>query len=328
MLSLFRTNQAQAGLLLLIYAFLLQLPTLLGGAVQQPEITGDGYLGNWLMSLTQDSRWLSLLLPVILITILAIQANLLAARHRFSRSVTQFPGLFLLLAWAVLPSFRWLSAYHAANIFLLFGIISLGRIYKRDERSVPLFNAGAWLGIAFLFRPEYLFFLPAFMVAVGVLHRPEVRSFLQLLTGFLLVCTFTSIAAYFFGFFPQLLHLQFSGLGFPSFSSFPLYDLIPFGLYFLFLLFLPLLYGAIVQLLNIEGKQGIKIIYWLQLFTILVVMLGGSFVSAEISVMLVPIGILLGLYLIEVESSTAEVVHLLLFAAALIASCAAWIPYS
>lgn len=324
MLSLFRSNQAQAGLFLLVYALLLQLPALLGGAVAPPEVTGNGFLGTWLMNIVGDNYWLGLLIPVLLIFVQGIQANLLASRHRFSRVVTQFPGLFVVLIWAMVPSFRWFHPGQIANIFLLFGLISIGRLYKKNEPAVPLFNAGAWLGLAFFFRPEYLFFAPAFLVAIVVLRRPEIRSFFQLLTGFISICFFAGVAAYFFGVLPDLWLAQISSLGWFSPTSLLLYDALPLGLIAAILLLLSLLFGSLSRLLNIEGKKGVKIIYWFLLFTIPAVLLGGHFVAAELVITTVPIGILLGLAMVDVDSSRAEVIHLLLFVVAIVAGLTSW----
>ncbi|WP_273447941.1 hypothetical protein [Neolewinella agarilytica] len=325
MLSLFRSNQAQAGLFLLVYALLLQLPALLGGAVAPPEVTGNGFLGNWLMNMVTGNYWLGLSIPVLLIFVQGIQANLLASRHRFSRVVTQFPGLFVVLIWAMVPSFRWVHPGQVANVFLLFGLIAICRLYKKNEPSVPLFNAGAWLGLAFLFRPEYLFFAPAFLTAIVVLRRPEIRSFFQWLTGFVSICFFAGVAAYFFGSLPELWLAQVSGFGWFSPTSLWLYDALPLGLIAVILLPLSLLFGSLSRLLNIEGKKGVKIIYWFLLFTIPAVLLGGQFVAAELAIITVPIGILLGLAMVDVDSSRAEVVHLLLFAVAIAAGLTSWI---
>lgn len=289
-----------------------------------PEVTGNGFLGTWMMNLVAGNHWLGLLIPVLLVFVQGIQANLLASRHRFSRLVTQFPGLFVVLIWAMVPSFRWVHPGQVANIFLLFGLIAVGRLYKKNEPAVPLFNAGAWLGLAFLFRPEYLFFAPAFLIAIVVLRRPDIRSFFQLLTGFMSICFFAGVAAYFFGGLAELWFVQVSSLGWFNPTPLLLYDALPLGLIAAILLLLSLLFGSLTRLLNIEGKKGVKIIYWFLFFTIPAVLLGGHFVAAELVITTIPIGILLGLAMVEVAPSKAEVIHLLLFVVAIVAGLTSW----
>lgn len=326
MLSFFRSNQAQAGLLLLVYAFLLQLPALLGGAVA-PVVVEDsgGYFGNWMMALVGGNHWLGLLIPVILIFVLGIQANLLATRHRLSRAVTQFPGLFIVLIWGLVPTFRWLHPVQVANIFLLFGLISVGRLYQKDEPAIPLFNAGAWLGLAFLFQSDYLLFGLAFLAAITVLRKPEFRRFLQFLTGFAAVCFFATVWAYFNGIAPAFWATQWNGLGFISLSPLPMFDAIPLALLALILLFLSLFFGSITRLLNMEGKKGVTVIYWFLLCTIPTVLLGGPLAVPALALFIIPIGILFGLAIIDVDSARAEVLHLFLFVAALASGMASWL---
>ncbi|MEM9526676.1 MAG: hypothetical protein AAGA31_08720, partial [Bacteroidota bacterium] len=187
MLSIFRTNEAYAGLLLFFYALLLQLPYFFIGAPFAPPSTPDGLLGQWLMTWAGERTWLTLFLPVLLIFLQGLQANTLVSRHRLSRTITQFPGLFLVIIWGIVPAFRWLHPIQVANVFLLFGLLSLGRVYKKEEPAVALFNAGAWLALASFFSPRYLLFLPAFLVTIGILRRPDIKSILRVLIGMFLL---------------------------------------------------------------------------------------------------------------------------------------------
>jgi len=318
LLSLFRTNQAYAGLLLFFYALVLQLPTLLGGGEPRLEEPGEGWLGNWLMMWVGDRQLLALLLPVVLVFLQSLQATALVTRHRMSRSITQFPGLFLILAWALVPAFHWLHPVQVANIFLLFGLLALGRLYKRDEPAIPLFNAGAWLGVASLFCPEYLFFLPAFLIAVGVLRRPDFRSLFQLITGLLLLYFLVGSGIYFFGNLPAAVRLQFSSFGWPTFIETGTISY--YTLWFLAVLppLLFLAYGWLTRLLNIEGSKGVNILYWVLLSSLLLLAFGGLVSASFVQITTVPLGILLGLAFIEIAPKPASFLHLLLLLAALL----------
>ncbi|MBC6992796.1 hypothetical protein QWY85_15335 [Neolewinella lacunae] len=318
MLSLFRTNQAYAGLLLFLYALVLQLPLFLGGGEPRPPYTGGGVLGTWLMEQLAQHRNFALLLPVLLVGVQGVQANTLATRHQLSRVVTQFPGLFLVLMWAVVPAFRWLHPIQVANVFLLFALLSLGRLYKRNEPAVALFNAGAWLGVASLFFPEYLFFLPAFLIGVGVLGRPEPRSLLQVTVGLLTVYFLMGTWHYFRGTFVGFLTLQFSVIGLADFMPATPFSLAGLALLALLILVLITLSGRIQRLLNIEGSKGINIQFWVLLSSLTLVLFGATVYASFAQVAVVPLGILLGLAIVEAPVARANFFHLLLFSAALV----------
>jgi len=316
-LALFRTNQASAGLLLFFYALLLQLPIFFGAVELSPGYTGGGLLGHWVIEWLGDQPFWLALLPVVLVTGQGILANVLATRHRMSRKITQFPGLFIILCWALVPAFRPLHPLQFANLFLLMGLLSLGRLYKKDEPAVPLFNSGAWLGLASLFSPAYLLLVPAFTIAIGTLRRPDVRSLLQFLTGVGVLYFLSFTLSYLIGDLNLALIWQRAGLAMADIPA------VPFMVYpgliitgFLVLMALAT-YGGTVRLLNIEGKKNVTILLWMLLFGLLSAPLSAATGLAYLQVVTVPLGILLGLRFIQISSGKAEFYHLLLVTAVL-----------
>jgi len=317
LLALFRTNQASAGLLLFFYALLLQLPVFFD-AVELPRgFAGGGLLGHWSMEWLGDRPFWLTLLPVVLVTGQGILANMLVTRHRMSRKITQFPGLFIILCWALVPAFRPLHPLQFANLFVLMGLLSLGRLYKKDEPAVPLFNSGAWLGLASLFSPAYLLLVPAFAIAIGTLRRPDVRSLLQFLTGVGLVYFLSFTLSYLIGDLGLAWTWQRGGLevaSIPTVTSLIYPGLIIVGLLILIAL---ATYGGTVRLLNIEGKKNVNILLWMLLFGLLSAPLSAATGLAYLQVVTVPLGILLGLRFIQISPGKAEFYHLLLVTATL-----------
>lgn len=317
MLALFRTNQASAGLLLFFYALLLQLPVFLGGVELPAGYAGGGVLGHWAMERLADRPFWLAFAPVVLVTAQGILASMLVTRHRMSRNVTQFPGLFLILCWALAPSFRLLHPLHFANLFLLLGLLSLGRLYKREEPAVPLFNTGAWLGLASLFAPAYLLLVPAFAIGVGTLRRPDVRSLLQVLTGMGLIYFLVLTLYYFTGQLGAALAWQWQGFGMantPSVTTMVLPGVIILGLLALLSM---ASYGGTVRLLNIEGKKNVTILLWMLVFGLVSILVSAGTGLAYLQVVTVPVGILVGLHIVQIRPGKAEFYHLLLVTAAL-----------
>lgn len=316
MLSLFRTNQAFAGLLLFFYALLLQLPAFFG----TPDVVGteviNGVAGRLVIDWVGEQRWLVLLLPVVLVTLQGIIANVLVTRHRLSRKVTQFPGLFIVLCWALVPAFRELQALHFANLCLMLGLLSLARVYKKDEAAVALFNTGAWLGVASLFVPLYLCLLPAFIIGMGVLRRPDTRSFLQMLVGGGVMYFLAFMLVYLFGNWDGAIGRHFSGFGLLSLSGVDSQFLPGLIALAVLLLFAIVSYGQEVQLLNIEGKKNAGIVSWVLFFGALSLLLSSTGLLPFLQVLVCPLGLLVGLGFILLPKGRAEFLHLILFVAA------------
>jgi hypothetical protein len=316
-LSLFRTNQASAGLFLFLYALLLQLPLIFGWVGLDPVSAERGIGGTWLMQWAEGRFYFSVLLPVLLITIQGIIANVLVTRHRMSRKITQFPGLFIILCWAMVPSFQALHPIQVANIFLLLAFLSIGRLYKKEEPAVPLFNAGAWLGMAAFFSPTHLLLIPTFIIGIGILRQMTFKSIFQFLTGTLTILALVFSWAYLTGVLPTILSNQFSAMGWWQLPTFPSLDLLGLITVVLMLLLSIAAYGTIVRMLNIEGKKNVGIQYWMLLFLLLSVVFTGASGIPSFQAITVPLGLVVGLWFILLPGGKAEFYHLLLFTAAI-----------
>ena len=318
MLALFRTNQASASLLLLFYALLLQLPVWVGAglAYASTDYTGGGIIGTFLAKWMNGRTVLNYLLPVLLLFLQGVLATSLVRRHRLSRKVTLFPGLFLMLAWALVPALRTFHPAQFAMVFVLLGLLSLASSYKKPQPAVPYFNAGAWLGLAVLCVPAAVVLLPAFVIGIGSLNRPEMRHILQLLTGLLVIVFLVFSLAYFWGGLAEGWRWQLAGWGLPALPAVMVVD--TFGLLLAGLLLMGVIgaSGLLVRLLGIEGSKNVSILYFVLFFGGV-----GFAVSAEtglgyLLLVLPVIGILLGLWFNEIKNrGQAELFHLLLFAA-------------
>lgn len=270
------------------------------------------------MGLFEGQPVLAILATILLVGFQGIQLNAWAARHQLSRTVTQFPGLFMVLITALVLSFHPFSSFLFANLFMLFGLLSIGRLYKKEEPAVALFNAGAWLGVASLFRPEYLLFIPAFIAGIGILRRIELTRVLQLIIGVATVYFFLFVTAYFKGILADSISVQFSHFGLLSLQATSTANLIGLGILALLILGVILGYGRISMMLNIEGSKNTNLLAWMLVSGILILVFSGTVTAANAQVLVVPLGALLGLGLVNMKQSRAEVVHLLLFVAAML----------
>ena len=317
MLALFRTNQVAAAVFLLLYALLLQLPTLFVPAAFMPQ-----WYGEVPAAVNDLDRWASAnpitgrVIAVFLVVLQGIIANALVARHRMARGLTQLPGLVVVLAWALVPAFRQLDTTQPANVCWLLSLLSLAGVYNRNDSSVTLFNAGFWLGVASLFVPAYLLLIVVLVIGVGSIQRLTVRSTLQVLTG--------AGVAYFLTYVYHYWYYDGDWL-FRHLGQFGVYALPPLpdhgwpGLVALAVLLLTAVaaYGPVVRLLNIEGKKQINILLWALLMAVPVVLLSAGAGWPALQTLVPPLGILLGLRLTQIEAARAEFFHLVIWTVAL-----------
>jgi hypothetical protein len=96
---------------------------------------------------------------------------------------------------------------------LLLALMSIGRIYKRNEPAVALFNAGAWLALAALTVPSYLVMVVAVVAGVGILRTPSPTNLLRVLVGTFVVFFLVGTYYYFRGWYPELVATQTNSLG-------------------------------------------------------------------------------------------------------------------
>ncbi len=317
MLALFRTNQAYASLLLFGYALLLQLPVFFRGGVaaDAPPVS---YYGSVLLDLIGSNGWLAAVLPPLLLAVTGIAANNLADRYRMARTVTQFPGLFVVLLWALCPAFHAFSPLQFTHLFLVLAIGPLGGTYKGRHGEVGRFNAGWWLGVASLLHPAFLIFVPGFVVGISIFQTANLRSVSQLLIGVLLPYFLGGTIAYVSGDLEAFYRGQLAGFGW--------WDIVPAAHHALTgagLLGIPLLIvlasgGGARVLLTIEGAKNVSFLFWVLFFTLPVALFSAGPVLADAQLLVVPLGMLFGLWVAQQEGRRAEFYHLLLFAAALI----------
>ncbi len=315
-LALFRTNQAYASLLLFGYALLLQLPLFIWGGVAADGLSVP-YYGTALQDLAGPGGWVAAVLPPLLLAVTGMVANNVADRYRMGTTTTQFPGLFVVLLWALCPAFHAFHLLQVTNIFLLLAIGSLGGTYKGQHGEVARFNAGWWLGLASLLYPAFLIFVPAFVMGISIFQTANLRSISQLLIGVLLPYFLGGTYAYVTGDLGAFWVGQWAGFGWWDGVPAPRYALLGAQLLGVPLLIVLVSGGGARVLLTIEGAKNVSFLYWVLFFTLPVVFFAVGPVLADAQLLVVPLGMLFGLWVAQQEGRRAEFYHLLLFAAAL-----------
>jgi hypothetical protein len=184
LLTIFRTNQLLAGILLLGYAALLRI-SWFWQTVPTLELN-PGVGNSWIVPWLNTNPTAHYLLPLFLLFFQALLANSIVFTHRLAPTVNLFPGVFVILLGSFLPAFLPYSGYLVANLLLLLAIRSLLVAFRANSAADTIFNAGFYVGLASLFVPAYLCFLPSLSVALTMLKSGKFRDQFILLLGTLL----------------------------------------------------------------------------------------------------------------------------------------------
>lgn len=319
MIQYFRNNQLYAGLLLIFYVLLLRLSAWWLPIEELSGVdVGAGVFGHWYVSTLAQSKWMSIVIPSIVLFITAITANRLVANERMSRKITQLPGLFILLLASLAPTLIGAHSCQLANLFLLFALFPLFRLYRTSERAVFSFNAGFWLGLAVLCNAYYLVFLLLLVLGGGSLSTLRLRMIFQFITGCFIPIFLTATLYFWFrneGFFFERQLPGFGGWSYNQEAIWNLGGVVTFSGVLGFSVFKQ---ASNVKLLNIESRKKVNIIYWWLLFSGLAFILTPVIDAASLQYMVVPLGIILSLPFTRGSRNSVEAGHLFLLLIAIL----------
>lgn len=314
MLAIFRTNQLQLGIVLIVYAFVLYAYGFYYPVKWAPE--HPGIWVRWVYSLVGDpSGNLAKGMAIGMVFLTGFLLNFTVARHRLADEVNLFPGLFFVLFSSLTPGFQQLSALHFANLFLLLALGELLKIYRSPDCSVNLLNAGIWIGAASLCYSTYLLFLLCGIAALFTLRAINFKELLALLIGGFLPLAWVAVYGYFtdsLGFILEKWGEDW-GFVFNNLASGQPETRIVFILSILMILTFLLSMRRYLLKTVFEVQKKINLLYWLLLSTIFTILFQGSAGPQHFLVLALPAGIFLSFSFNSFSKQTAEVLHLLIF---------------
>ncbi len=315
MLSFFRTNQLAASALLIFYAAILHLSSLLSpDQSAMPAADQAGILGHWLYPLTGTQGLLPTLLTIVLLSVQAVLINVLVSNHRLASEVSLFPGLFYILIASSLPAFLCFSPIHLANTFLIIALGGLMSTYKQTSCADLIFNVGLWMGVASLFYPPLVMLLFVGMAGLNVLRAYKIRERLMLLAGMATPYLLTALYCFWNNELSLFLDLQifkpFEFWSFAKYESWKLLVELPF--WFLLILIAIGSSGAYDFKMQMQVQKKISILYWALLFTGISTCIQQEVSIEHLLVTAVPLGIMISFNFILVSKRWAEMLHLIL----------------
>lgn len=194
MLSLFRRNLIPNLILLCAlcigvnFYFFLNKPI----SIESTFAFSDLYAFDLLSS----NHLITLIVSIILIIVQAYLLNEIVIRHKFSRALSSIPAACFILITAIISLTQLNLNLIVANLFCILSINSLFKLYKKYQPVTTIYNSGFFLGLASIFYPPYLIFLPAWFLCLYSLRNLKLNEGIQLSTGFLTPGFFLIIYAY------------------------------------------------------------------------------------------------------------------------------------
>lgn len=167
MLTILRSNQPIAILVLPVLTLLFAVVSLLGGALPYQWNTLVSPLLSVLPELS--SGWLH----YVLIFVNALLLNRLFNRHELCNYPSVLAGSLYVLSACVLPVSTPLSPVLAGGPFLILGVNEVLKVYRQNEVAHFYFNGGFFIGVAALFSP--LFLIAGAFLLISVFYTRAVQ---------------------------------------------------------------------------------------------------------------------------------------------------------
>lgn len=315
MLSFFRTNHLAISALLVFYAAVLHLPTLLSPEkVALPASAHAGIWGVWVYEQTGYQGLIPAILTIILLLVHAILINTMVSNNRLASVVSLFPGLFYILIASSLPDFLSFSPIHIANTFYILALWALMGTYKQPTCADRIFNIGMWLGIASLFYPLYLFFFLVAFIGLNILRAYKIREWLMVVSGIAVPYILVAVYCFWKDSLDVFIKLQFEEpfqlFNFANQSGWEHWVGLAF---FAFLILIALgSFGLYNFKMQLQVQKKISVLYWALLISGLSVFIQKGAGTEHLLVAAVPLGIMLSFNFINMSARWAEMLHLVL----------------
>lgn len=251
----------------------------------------------------------------ILIFVQVLLINYIFIKHRLSREITLFAGLFYVLFVSVIAENCYLSNILIANTFIILAFKNILETYKVPQATAQIFNTGLMIGVASLFYSPYFAYLIFGVIALLQLRSFKILEKFQFFIGagipYFLLFTYrywNDIP------FVDIDFIRDIFFRWPSISS---EELLIF--YFAVLI---LLSGVIVSIFNygtftakktIQTQKKIDLVYWMLIFSLISFLIFSSERANHLISLAFPLALLIGISVSDTKNRIFyELLHIVL----------------
>lgn len=311
MIFIFRKNDVANILFLLPYLVLMRMYSLLyPAAYELPE--QSGIVSEWIFgALANYPLWQSII-AIVLIFLQAILINIETNNNRLFIMQNAVPGLLYCLFASFFVGLQGLSPALIAMTFVLLASFDAFRVYKKNQATSNIFNAGIFLAIASIIYPPCLLLIFALFIEIGILRSFTIRERLQYLAGLISIYWLLGVVLYYFGWFSSDFIPSFEFLG--SIDLFwPLSLTRSWPLIFIALAVIVTLgnHYNYMKKKGIEARKKIDFFYWIMLFSLAPILLFSNVNMTHLLFLAMPLSVLASMNLASQKSvNKAELIHI------------------
>ena len=150
MLEIFRQNHFLNSLLLLPFAVILGIDTLIRPQSLLLEHTTSFY--QWTFSGLSTSPLTASIIAIMVLFIQGVMINRLIIKHRLSRLSSLLPGLVYIILMNALPDTRGFHDVLIANTFVLLFFTDMLQLLRKFKTEKLMFNLGLWAALSSLIK--------------------------------------------------------------------------------------------------------------------------------------------------------------------------------
>jgi hypothetical protein len=148
-------------------------------------------------NLLEGHFFLQVLISLVLVIFTGFLIQQVNDRFGFIRVRTKLPATLFVIFVGGFINMHTLHPVFFAGVFLIFAIHSLLAVFDNPNTFPQVFNAGFFIGIGSLFYFNLIILLPAFLIAIIILHRDyHWREFVIMLIGSIVPFIFAASYAY------------------------------------------------------------------------------------------------------------------------------------
>lgn len=311
MIYIFRKNDIANILFLLPYLVLLRLYSFLYPTAYDLQ-EHSGIVSEWIFNALAHQAMLQSIIALLLIYAQAILINIETNNNRLFLMQNSVPGLLYGLFASFFVAQQGLSPALIAMTFVLLATFDVFRVYKKNQATSNIFNAGIFLAIAAIIYPPCILLVIALFIEIGILRSFTIRERLQYISGLVAIYWIVGVFLFYFGWLNSnfLPALSFGG----SISSFW-----PFSVARSWPLVL-ILFAVVVALANhynymkkkgIESRKKIDFFYWAMLFSFVPILIFAKIDLTHMIYLAMPLAILTSMNLTSQKSvNKAELIHI------------------
>lgn len=317
MLSIFRTNQFFANILLFFYAAFLRLSLFI--VPSEWASTSKGVWSNWVFHKIEMPSIQASILVILLVSIQGILINYIVNKYRMLKNVSLFPGAIYILLTSLIPDFLYLSPILMGTTFWIIALYQLFEVYKKYSCADNIYNVGFFTAVASLFYFSFSIFLLFVLFALSILRAFKVKESLMLLIGFI-TPYFLTFTYYYWNdkeafFLQKQIYNNIAFLDFIPTDRFTLY--IAAGLFSFLLLLTIFNYRSYGFRKNIRVQKNVDVLFIALMASVFTLSIQAGISIPHLLLLAVPLAVFLAISLEKMSPQMAEVVHLLLLVLAL-----------